>query len=230
MRLLILTFAIVLFTVSAQAQSAISDGYISYSISVDSDIPGVAVLFVGSSLEVAFKGDKTKAVAKAAGGTNTVSLVVDHKTQKGLSLMDVLGEKKALKLDKNKLEEARADMKKATKNPMRHTEETKTIAGYTCQKVLMKDKESGANIILYITDKITPKGDPFATYLVGELKGFPLGIVVRHEGTTVRVMAEKVSSRTPSDGAFSLSIPSDYELTTVEGLEKSAKKEIEKNR
>ena len=119
---------------------------------------------------------------------------------------------------------------KATKNPMRHTDDTKTIAGYTCQKVLMKDKESGANIILYITDKITPKGDPFAKYLVGELKGFPLGIVVRHEGTTVRVTAEKVSSRTPSDGAFSLSVPSGYELTTVEGLEKSAKKEIEKNR
>ncbi|MBL4649996.1 MAG: hypothetical protein JKY03_09705 [Aureispira sp.] len=230
MRLLILTFTIVLFAVSAQAQSAISDGYISYSISVDSDIPAAALLSVGASLEIAFKGEKTKAIVKVAGGTNTVSLVVNHNTQKGLSLMDVLGEKKALKLEKGKLQEARAEMEKATKNPMRHTDDTKTIAGYVCQKVLMKDKESGANIILYITDKISPKGDPFAQYLVGEIKGFPLGIVVRYEGTTVRVMAEKVSSRTPSDGAFSLSVPSDYELTTVEGLEKSAKKEIEKNR
>ena len=230
MRLLILTFTIVLLAVSTQAQSAISDGYISYSISIDSDVSAVALLSVGASLEIAFKGEKTKAIAKFAGGTNTVSLVVDHKTQKGLSLMDILGKKKALKLEKDKLQEARAEMEKATKNPMRHTEDTKTIAGYVCQKVLMKDKESGANIILYITDKITPKGDPFAQYVVGEIKGFPLGIVVRHEGTTVRVMAEKVSSRTPSDGAFSLSVPSDYELTTVDGLEKSAKKEIEKNR
>lgn len=230
MRLLLSIFIIISFAVFVQAQSAISDGYISYSISVDSDLPAAAFLSMGSSLEVAFKGEKTKAVAKVAGGTNTVSLVVDHKSQKGLSLMDVLGEKKALKLEKDKLQEARTDMEKAAKNPMRHTDDTKTIAGYVCQKVLMKDKESGANIILYITDKITPKGDPFAQYLVGELKGFPLGIIVRHEGTTIRVTAEKVSSRTPSDGAFSLSVPSDYELTTVEGLEKSAKKELEKNR
>jgi len=230
MRLLILTCTIVLFAISAQAQSAISEGYISYTISVDSDIPAAAFLSMGSSLEIAFKGEKTKAIATVAGGTNTLSAVVDHKAQKGLSLMDVLGKKKALILDKDKLNEARANLEKAAKNPMRRTEDTKTIAGYVCDKVLMKDKESGANIILYITNKITPKGDPLAKYLVSELKGFPLGIVVRHEGTTVRVMAEKVSSRTPSDGAFSLSVPSDYELTTVEGLEKSAKKEIEKNR
>lgn len=230
MRLLLLTFATILLAVSAQAQSSISDGYISYSISVDSDVSAIELLSVGASLEVAFKGEKTKAIAKVAGGTNTVSLIVDHKAQKGLSLMDALGKKKALKLEKSKLNEARDEMEKATKNPMRHTDDTKTIAGYTCQKVLMKDKESGANIILYITDKIKPKGDPFAKYMIGELKGFPLGIVVRHEGTTVRLMANKVSSRTPSDGAFSLSVPSDYELTTVEGLEKSAKQEIEKNR
>jgi hypothetical protein len=230
MRLLILTFTTLLFAVAAQAQSTLSDGYVSYSISVDSDVSAIELLSVGASLEIAFKGEKTKAIAKVAGGTNTVSLIVDHKAQKGLSLMDVMGQKKALRLEKNKLNEARDEMEKATKNPMRHTDDTKTIAGYTCQKVLMKDKESGANIILYITDKINPKGDPFAKYLIGELKGFPLGIVVRHEGTTVRVMADKVSSRTPSDGAFALSVPSDYEVTTVEGLEKSAKKEIEKNR
>lgn len=230
MRLLILTFTIVFFAINSKAQTALSDGYISYSISVDSDEPAAAFLTMGSSLEVAFKGEKTKAVAKVAGGTNTVSLVVDHKSQKGLSLMDVLGEKKALRLEKDKLEEARTDMEKAAKNPMRHTDDTKTIAGYSCQKVLMKDKESGANIILYITNKITPKGDPFAAYLIDEIKGFPLGIVVRHEGTTVRVMADKVSSRTPSDGAFSLNVPDGYELTTVNNLEKSAKEEIEKNR
>lgn len=230
MRLLILTCTIVLFAISAQAQATISDGYISYSISVDSDIPAAAFLSMGSSLEIAFKGERTKAIAKVAGGTNTLSAIVDHKSKKGLSLMDVLGKKKALKLDRDQLDEARANMEKAAKNPMRRTDDTKTIAGYVCQKVLMKDKESGANIILYLTDKITPKGDPFAKYLVGELKGFPLGIVVRFEGTTVRMTADKVSSRTPSDGAFSLSVPSDYELTTVKGLEDSVKQEIQKKR
>ncbi|WP_264791110.1 hypothetical protein [Aureispira anguillae] len=214
----------------SQAQSTLSDGYINYSISVDSDEPAAAFLTMGSSLEIAFKGQKTKAVAKVAGGTNTVSLVADHQSESGLSLMDVLGEKKAVKLEKSKFEEAEKELTQIGENPMRLTDDTKTIAGYSCQKVLMKDKKSGANIVLYITSKIKPKGDPFAQLLIGEIKGFPLGIIVRKDGTTVKIMAEKVSARTPSDAAFSLTIPSDYQLTTLENLEKTAQKEIEKNR
>lgn len=213
-----------------QGQSTLSDGYINYAISVDSDEPAAAFLTIGSSLEVAFKGAKTKAVAKVAGGTNSVSIVANHQAKAGLSLMDVMGEKKALKLTKDQFDKVRIDMEKVGGNPMRVTDDTKIIAGYTCKKVLMKDKESGANIILYLTNKITPQGDPFAQLLIGKIKGFPLGIVVRKDGTTVRVMAEKVSSRTPSDGAFSLTVPSDYELTTVSNLENSAKKKMEKNR
>lgn len=230
MRLCTLVLTFFFSIVCLNAQSTLSDGYINYSVSVDSDEPAAAFLTMGSSLEIAFKGKRTKAVAKVAGGTNTISIVADHQAKAGLSLMDVLGEKKALKVDKTKFEQAQNDMKQITTNPMRLTEDVKNIAGYACRKLLMKDKESGANIILYITDKIKPMGDPFAQLLIGQIKGFPLGIVVRKDGTTVRVMAEKVSSRTPSDAAFELTIPSGYQLTTLDDLEDAAKEEIKKNR
>jgi len=97
------------------------------------------------------------------------------------------------------------------------------IAGYTCQKVFMKDKESGANIILYLTDKIKPQNDALAKVLIGEIKGFPLGIVVRKDNTTIRLTASTVSTRTPSDGAFSVSVPTGYTVTTIEGLKEEAK-------
>lgn len=227
MRFFTLIFSMFL-AVAIQAQSTITDGYISYSVSIDSDEPAAALLGVGTSLEIAFKGSYTKAVAKAAG--STVSIVADHKKEMGLALGDILGEKKALKLTPKEFSKAKEDLNKSGDNPMRFTDDTKTIAGYTCKKILMKDKESGANIIIYVTDKINPKNDPFAQALKADLKGFPLGIVVRKDGTTVRVTADKVTRQTPSSGAFSLNVPSEYEVVTLDELEEDAKDRIEKNR
>lgn len=212
------------------APDAITEGFISYSIDVETDQAAAALLTVGSSLEVAFKGNYMKAVARVAGGSNTVSVVADHKNQTGITLMDILGEKKGVKLTKDRFEKAKTDMDKLGENPMRVTDETKTIAGYTCKKVLMKHKESGANVILYLTDEINPKNDPFAQLLISEVKGFPLGIVIRKDETTVKIMADKVTNRAPSDSAFSMSIPSDYTLTTFEELEKTAKSKMEKSK
>jgi|GEM_PF-1052944 len=230
MRFFTILSLLVIGVMSIHAQSNISDGYIKYTVSIDSDEPAAAFLSMGTTLELAFKGNKTKGVANVANGTNSVSAIVDHSKKVGLTLMDVLGEKKAMKLTKDDFDKAASELEKVSENPMRWTDDTKTIAGYSCQKVLMKDKESGASIIVYVTKKINPKGDPLAQNLIRQLKGFPLGIVVRLDGNTVRVMAEKVSSRTPSDGAFSTSVPNGYELTTREKLEKNAKERIEKNR
>jgi len=207
----------------------LSEGYISYSVSVESDQAIASLLGMGSSLELAFKGNFTKAVAKVA-STNTVTVIADHQKKAGISLMDIMGEKTAVKLTQEKMDEAKANMNNISDKPMRYTEETKDIAGYTCKRVLMKHKESGANVVLYITDQIKPQNDPFAKLLISEIKGFPLGIVIKKDETTIRIMADKVSSKTPNESAFSLSIPSDYKLTTMDDLKKSTENKIEKNR
>lgn len=207
----------------------LSEGYISYSVNVESDQAIASMLGVGTSLELAFKGNFTKAVAKVA-GSNTVTVIADHQKKAGISLMDIMGEKTAVKLTQEKMDEAKANMDKISDNPMRYTDETKDIAGYTCKRVLLKHKESGANVVLYITDQIKPQNDPFAKILMSEIKGFPLGIVIKKDETTVRIMADKVSSKTPSESAFSLSIPGDYKLTTLDDLKNSTEQKIEKNR
>lgn len=206
------------------AQTPLSNGYIKYNVSVDSDLPAASFLSMGTTLEVAFKGKQTKAVARVAGGTNTVQTVADHQTVTGLSLLDVMSEKKAVKLGSADYQKAKEGIEQLAKNPMRVTETTKTIAGYTCQKILMKDKQTGANIILYVTDKINPQGDPLAQQLIKAVKGFPLGVIVRQDNTTVRLTASTVSGQTPSDGAFSQKIPSGYEVTTLKELEATAQK------
>jgi hypothetical protein len=216
--------------VAATAQTTLNNGYIKYNISIDSDLPAAAFLSMGTTLEVAFKGKQTKAVAKVAGGTNTVQAIADHSNVTGLSLLDVMSEKKAVKLGSAEYQKAKESIAQLAKNPMRITESTKTIAGYTCQKILMKDKQTGANIILYVTDKINPKGDPLAQQLIEAVKGFPLGVVVRQDETTVRLTASTVSERTPSDGAFSQTIPSGYQVTTLKELEEEAQRRAKQQR
>jgi len=224
MRYLLLLLSICLVQATF-AQEAISDGYINYSVSIDSDEPAVAFLTVGSTIEIAFKGDKTKILAKVAGGSGTVSVIAKHSKPIGVALMDLMGEKNAVKIEKKQFDKATEGIKKISDNPIRRLDKTKNIAGYECQKILMKDKESGANIIIYVTDKINPKNDVMAQNLIGELDGFPLGIIIRKDENTVRIMAQKVSAQTPSDAAFSLRIPGDYTLTTIDELENKVNKE-----
>jgi hypothetical protein len=135
-----------------------------------------------------------------------------------------MGEKKAIKLGSSDYQKAKEGIEKLANNPMRPTESTKTIAGYSCQKILMKDKQTGANIILYVTKKINPTGDPLAQQLIKAVKGFPLEIIVRQDQTTVRVTASTVTGQTPSDGVFSQKVPSDYEVTTLKDIEAEAKR------
>ncbi|MFK7797991.1 MAG: hypothetical protein AB8E82_11100 [Aureispira sp.] len=225
-----LFFSILMIGTLATAQSTLTNGYIKYNISVDSDLPIASFLSMGTTLEVAFKGQKTKAVAKVAGGTNTVQAVADHQVVKGLSLLDVMGEKKAIKLGSSDYQKAKEGIEKLAKNPMRATESTKTIAGYSCQKILMKDKQTGANIILYVTKKINPKGDALAQQLIKAVQGFPLEVIVRQDATTVRLTASTVTGQTPSDGAFSQNIPSDYEVTTLKEIEAEAQRRAQEQR
>ncbi len=208
-------------------QARLTNGYFMYNISVDSDEPAAAMLSaMGSTVEIAFKEKKTKVVAKIAGATNTVHFVADHAIVKGLSLLDVLGEKKAIRHGSTDYEEVERSIQQLAANPMRATDQTKTIAGYTCQKILMKDKQSGANIILYVTDRLQPQ-DPLVRQLNKAIKGFPLEVVVRKDNTTVRATATKILETTPSNGAFALSIPSGYEVTTIRDLERSAEQKIQ---
>lgn len=209
------------------ASTVMTEGFVSYSVEVNSDQAAVAAfLSLGSSLEVAFKDNLMKAVAKVS-GNNTVSIVTDYKNQTGITLMDILGEKKGVKLTKDRFEKAKLDVEKFSKNPIRITDETKEIAGYSCKKILMKDKESGANIILYVTHEINPKNNPFADLLFEKIKGFPLGIIIKKDETTVKLTANKVTNQAPSSKVFSTSIPSDFKLTTFEEIEKIAKSKME---
>ena len=216
---LITTFLVVFFS-SAFAQSTTNKGYISYNVAVDSDQPAAMFFAMGTSLELAFKGEKTKVIAKV--GTNTVKITADNSISKAISLMDVLNDKKAVKMTEKDFAEAKKGLADLKSNPKKFTEETKTIAGYTCKKVLMKDTKSGTNIIIYVTNKIKPEGE-MAQELFNQFKGFPLGIMARNQGTTVRITAKKVSTAAPSDSVFSMAVPEGYKLTTVKELENTVK-------
>lgn len=226
----LLFFCALACSTAALAQSALSNGYIKYNVTIDSDIAAISFLSLGTTVEVAFKDEKTKLVAKTGGGTNTVQATANNERVTGLSLLDVMGERKAIKLGSAEYQKAKESIELLAKNPMRVTEATKTIAGYTCQKILMKDKQTGANIILYVTDKINPTGDPLAQQLIKAVKGFPLGITVRQENTTVRLTASTVSSKTPNDSIFSQAVPSGYEVTTIKGLEATIQSRIQQQR
>lgn len=225
-----LFFSFLVLGKAVMAQSNISNGYIKYNVTIESDLPVAALLSMGTTLEIAFKDQQTKAVAKTVGGTNTIQAIANYQTTKGISLLDIMSEKKAVKLGATEYQKAKESIALLANNPMRITESTKVIAGYTCKKILMKDKQTGASIILYVTDKIKPQGDILAQQLIKIVKGFPLRVIVRQENTIVHLTATTVTSQTPSERAFSQEIPSGYKITTVKELEATAQHRVKYKR
>ncbi len=201
----------------SNAQSTVKNGSISYSISVDSDEPAAAFLASGSSLKLYFSGAKIKVAAEVMGGANSGRAIIDEKKSTGLVILDVLGEKKAIILEKKYFDDADKETAKFAKNPIRKLEATKTIAGYLCSKVLMKDLESGTNLIFYVTNKIQPQND----YFNKKLGGFPLGVYIRKNGTTVKITAKKIYNQTPKSSTFDLVIPGGYQSISVAELHRT---------
>lgn len=209
-------------TVSAQSQ--VHDFYVNYSVDIDSDQSMISLLSIGTSVEVAFKGAFSKTNIRLAGGSNKISMVADNNAVIATVLLDIVEGKKAFQMDASKRTEMETALQKIGENPMRYTDSYKNIAGYDCQKVFMKHLASGANIIVYLSQQLAPKQDAVFQAFYKQMKGFPLGVVVRKDATTVRIMATEVQTKLGSTNVFSTKIPEGYEKTTLEAIRDAAEK------
>lgn len=199
-------------------QVKVQDFYVNYSVDIESDKPLVSLLSIGTSLELAFVGPTSKTNLSVAGGTNKMVIVADNNAEIATVLLDLPEGKKAFQLDATRRNEMEEALQKIGDNPIRFTDSYKNIAGYACQKVLVKHLATGANIILYLSKDFTPKQDLAYQAFYQQMKGFPLGIVVRKDATTVRIMATAIRSNLQASDSFSTSIPSAYEKTSLEAI------------
>lgn len=160
-------------------------------------LPKETVLYV--------KGNKTRTEQSMGMGGSQI-VIADSKTDEAVVLMDMMGQKLLMKMN-------REELSKNEKEPkITYLDGTLEIAGYTCKKASISFDGDNEPQIVYYTEDIPAQSD---NHFNG-LKGFPLQYEVRQNSMHMTVKAEKISSEDVPDKLFE--IPDGYKEVTKEEM------------
>jgi hypothetical protein len=199
-----------------QAQT-LSDVHITYQVVAEGGGDMMATALNGSQIELAFKGSKSN--VKAALMNNLVNMnMTAIGEQQGLMLLDMMGQKKAVRLKGSELNAAQpANLNKFTGN-IQTLKGSKKIAGYQCKKMSMSTPEG--QLTMFVCEQIQPKANSSFSAIQKQVKGFPLAAELkRKDGSLIKFIATSVNTSV-SDSRFVSDIPSGYQETTLEELQK----------
>jgi hypothetical protein len=172
-------------------------------------------------LTMYFKGQNTRSEMPSSMG-NTITISNETKKEYYV-LMDMMGSKTAIKqttADIKKLQDEQQvkDLKVVTSN------DTKTIAGYTCKKAIITFTTNGQKeqIDCYYTEElpaITARKDISPGF--DQIKGFMMEYAMNTNGIKMKITATKVRAEKVDDKLFTL--PEGYTITTIDELKQQFK-------
>lgn len=198
---------------SATAQSF--EGVITYKISYDNlpeEMAAYESMLPKESIST-IKGHMYKMEQPSSMGMNQVT-IMDNEAESGILLMEMMGKKSAIVLDKESREKFEEDQ---TEPEITYVDETKDIAGYTCKKALIKlpDSKNSGSLEVYYTDKILN----LDMNQVKGLKGFPLQYSTDAGQFIITMTAQSVEKKKISEEEFV--VPEGYEHITFEQFQKT---------
>lgn len=208
-----LLFVLSMGTISAQ----ITEGQLTYKMEFSSDDPQMSAaipMMQGSTMQLYFAKDKSAADV-SMGSFMKMKSVMDSKLDKGVILIDIMGQKVANNIES--ISKQKVDKEKIGKPVM--TSETKKIIGFNCKKYVIKDETGNGNeSVLWITTDIK-------TSLAGQdqftngIEGVPLEFSTVQQGMNVHFEASNFN-KTVDSSNFSITIPEGYRVMTKEEIEK----------
>jgi hypothetical protein len=198
--------ALLPFNVMANVQpdgKGVKEGKISYKIDEASLDPQFAAFLGDMTMEILFDDSNLRVDLSSSMMSNTSVFAKDGSV---LVLMNLMGQQIAM----NEIQEP-------TAGTVTETEETKSIAGYDCRKVIYT--QDGVSLVFYVTSKIKAP-NLSSTMPIEQLGGYPLQIEVNQGGMQMSFVAESVSAEKVDKGAFSTDVPNGYQLMSQDELTK----------
>lgn len=205
----------ILFLAVVGTSIAQTTGQISYSMDFASDNPDMAMalpMMQGSTMELYFMPDKSK-IEMTMGTFMKMNTVADVKANKGLMLMEIMGNKTATELT----DLSKADKEKTEEPKVEVTSETKDIVGYKCTKTIVRDADGNEAIMWIATDlKASLQGQQqFGGS--SKINGVPLEFSTVNNGMTIHFIATKFTKKVDKK-AFAMAIPEGYTKVSEEDL------------
>jgi GLPGLI family protein len=214
MKKLIFTFGLIISLLSitnlyAQKDAAAGfQGTITYTITVEGELDAMSKAQMPTEMVQTFKGTKIKTEQKSSMGNQTI--ISDNTEMTSVILLDMMGNKMAIKQSKEDTEKA---VKEMPTPKITYTEETKDIAGYKCKKVTLENE--GEKMDAYYTEEILVT-NPNMLSMFKDIKGVLLEFAQVSGGITLKMTAKEVKKGKIKDSIFE--IPSDYKIMTPEEL------------
>lgn len=161
---------------------------------------------------VYFKGNMS--CVEVSMGVGNTTVITDHKLGESTALMDILGNKTAVKSSKA---DAQTERSLENKPVVELKPETKMIAGYTCKKAVVTSKGTKGDVIsdVWYTSELMARNS-FQTEIDG-IDGFMLEFQAEQNGMTMKMTAKHVIEQNVEDSKFIT--PEGYTLMTKEQVQ-----------
>lgn len=204
----------ILFLAVVGTSIAQTTGQISYSLDFASDNPDMAMalpMMQGSTMELYFMPEKSK-IEMTMGTFMKMHTVADVKANKGLMLMEIMGNKTATELT----DLTKAEKEKTEEPKVEVTSETKDIVGYKCTKTIVRDADGNEMIMWVATDmKASLAGQQ--QFGGAKISGVPLEFSTVNNGMTIHFIATKFNKKVDKK-TFNMTIPDGYTKVSEEDL------------
>ena len=169
------------------------DGVITYKISYpDSKLSEAQLNMFPKIMTVTIKGSKARTEMNVGGGT-TIE-IVDYTTKSKVTLINMMGQKYAIKQTTEEIAKENAGQPKGTINI---TSETKNIAGYTCKKAIVTTDEDGVKTTFetWFTDELGGKDAYFDYPVYQEIPGIMLEFTIKTPQANMKLSATSIKKR-----------------------------------
>lgn len=152
-------------------------------------------------------------------GMQSISTIIDGEKESMIVILDLMGQKYIIKKNKEDIDKSKGT---GTKPEIKYFDETKKIAGYTCKKAIITEKNEKTSeestIVIWYSDEISSNEKiNFATDYEG-LKGYPLSTELTVGKLKNITIATEVKKSKVADTEFLL--PSDGKVLTEEEIKK----------
>jgi GLPGLI family protein len=210
----LMTFVLVVMGSAAITAAKPFEGVINYKITYpDSKYTEAQMNMFPKVMTVSVKGSMARTEMNVGGGT-TVE-IVDYVAKTKIALINMMGQKYAIKQTSAEIEKENADQPKGA---VTITNETKNIAGYTCKKAIVTINDDGVKSTLevWFTEELGGKDVNFDNPMYKDINGVLLEFSIKTPQITMRLSASSIEKKSIAQKDFE--IPADFTITTQEEL------------
>lgn len=216
-KLITILFLLVCSMFSLKLRAQITEAKIIYEVKMDSDDPMISQqlsIMSGSSMTISFKESNFRQDMDM----NMMKTTTIHnaKKEQGILLIEMMGVKKAARIE-SLLNLEKTDSSSTESSGFEISDETRTISGYECSKVIVEDS-TGMEMIMFVTNELKANNNQ-NKYGNSKVKGFPLSIEIEMAQLSMTMTATEVLQKV-KNSVFDTAIPDGYEETSSEELMK----------